>query len=61
MIKCSEKELVVSVQFLGAYHYEKKYRVLVTRSPEEEQLANWQREIVLEYGYQTSPVAEIKS
>ena len=52
---------MVSVQFLGAYHYEKKYRVLVARSPEEEQLANWQREIVLEYGYQTSPVAEIKS
>lgn len=41
MINYSEKELVVSVQFLGAYHYEKKYRVLVARYPEEEQLAGY--------------------
>ena len=58
MINFSEKELVPSVQLspvLGAYHYEKEYRVLVARHPDEEQLATWRRGVVLEDGYQTSP------
>jgi 16S rRNA U516 pseudouridylate synthase RsuA-like enzyme len=53
VINCFEKEITVSVQFLGAYHYEKEYRVLIARHTVEEQLANWRRGVVLEDGYHT--------
>jgi 23S rRNA pseudouridine2605 synthase len=62
VINCFEKELAVNVLLspvLGAYHYEKEYRVLVARHPDEEQLATWRRGVVLEDGYQTSP-AEVR-
>jgi 23S rRNA pseudouridine2605 synthase len=35
------------------YDYEKEYRVLVARRPDEEQLRNWRRGVVLEDGYRT--------
>lgn len=59
MIFCCKNDLAVSAQLspvLGAYHYEKEYRVLVARHPDEEQLATWQCGVVLEDGYQTSLV-----
>jgi len=37
------------------YGHEKEYRVLVSRRPDEEQLATWQRGVVLEDGYRTKP------
>jgi 23S rRNA pseudouridine2605 synthase len=37
------------------YGHEKEYRVLVARHPDEEQLATWQRGVVLEDGYRTQP------
>ena len=37
------------------YEHEKEYRVLVARRPDEEQLAAWQRWIVLEDGHRTAP------
>jgi 23S rRNA pseudouridine2605 synthase len=37
------------------YEHEKEYRVLVARRPDAEQLASWQRGIVLEDGYRTAP------
>lgn len=36
------------------HDYEKEYRVLVARRPDEEQLATWRR-VVLEDGYRTQP------
>jgi 23S rRNA pseudouridine2605 synthase len=41
------------------YGHEKEYRVLVARHPDQEQLANWRRGIVLEDGYRTQP-AEVR-
>jgi 23S rRNA pseudouridine2605 synthase len=41
------------------YGHEKEYRVLVARRPDEEQMANWQRGVVLEDGYHTAP-AEVR-
>jgi 23S rRNA pseudouridine2605 synthase len=41
------------------YDYEKEYRVLVARRPDEEQLATWRRGVVLEDGYRTAP-AEVR-
>jgi 23S rRNA pseudouridine2605 synthase len=41
------------------YDYEKEYRVLVARRPDEEQLATWRRGVVLKYGYRTQP-AEVR-
>lgn len=38
------------------YEHEKEYRVLVARRPDEEQLNNWRRGIVLEDGHRTAPV-----
>jgi 23S rRNA pseudouridine2605 synthase len=37
------------------YGHEKEYRVLVARQPDEEQLATWQRGVVLEDDYRTQP------
>lgn len=37
------------------YGHEKEYRVLVTRHPDDEQLAIWRRGVVLESGYRTAP------
>ncbi|MEW5868919.1 MAG: pseudouridine synthase [Chloroflexota bacterium] len=37
------------------YGHEKEYRVLVARRPDEEQLANWRRGVVLSDGYRTAP------
>ncbi|MEW6717169.1 MAG: pseudouridine synthase [Chloroflexota bacterium] len=37
------------------YGHEKEYRVLVARRPDEEQLENWRRGIVLSDGYRTQP------
>ncbi|MGE5643634.1 MAG: hypothetical protein ACM3Y8_11550 [Byssovorax cruenta] len=36
--------------------YEKEYKVLVAKRPDEEQLQAWRRGIVLEDGYKTQPV-----
>jgi len=41
-------------QVLSAYDYEKEYRVLVARRPDEEQLETWRRGVVLEDGYKTA-------
>jgi 23S rRNA pseudouridine2605 synthase len=41
------------------YDYEKGYRVLVARRPDEEQLGTWRRGVVLEDGYRTAP-AEVR-
>lgn len=40
---------------LGAYCYEKEYKVLVARQPDERQLSAWRNGIVLEDGYRTQP------
>jgi 23S rRNA pseudouridine2605 synthase len=37
------------------FDYEKEYRVLVSRRPDEEQLAAWRRGVVLEDGYHIAP------
>jgi 23S rRNA pseudouridine2605 synthase len=37
------------------YEHEKEYRVLVARRPDAEQLASWQRGVVLEDGHRTAP------
>ena len=37
------------------YDYEKEYRVLVARRPDETQLETWRRGVVLEDGYRTAP------
>jgi 23S rRNA pseudouridine2605 synthase len=37
------------------YSHEKEYRVLVSKSPKDEQLASWRRGIVLEDGHQSRP------
>jgi 23S rRNA pseudouridine2605 synthase len=37
------------------YGHEKEYRVLVSKRPDEEQLAIWRRGVVLEDGYKTAP------
>ena len=37
------------------YGHEKEYRVLVARRPDESQLENWRRGVVLEDGYRTAP------
>ncbi|HEX7976449.1 MAG TPA: pseudouridine synthase [Anaerolineales bacterium] len=37
------------------YGHEKEYKVLVARHPDEEQLNNWRRGVVLEDGYRTAP------
>ena len=37
------------------YEHEKEYKVLVARKPDEEQLEKWQRGVVLEDGFKTSP------
>jgi 23S rRNA pseudouridine2605 synthase len=38
-----------------AFEHEKEYKVLVARRPDPEQLASWQRGVVLEDGYRTRP------
>ena len=44
------------------YGHEKEYRVLVARHPDEKQLTAWRHGVVLEDGYQSSPVqVEIES
>jgi len=58
VIKSFEKRLASDVPIspvFGAYYSEKEYRVLVSRHPEEEQLATWRRGVVLEDGYRTAP------
>lgn len=37
------------------YGHEKEYRVLLARRPDDEQLSNWRRGIILEDGYKTAP------
>lgn len=37
------------------YEHEKEYRVLVATRPDEQQLATWQRGVVLEDGHKTAP------
>jgi 23S rRNA pseudouridine2605 synthase len=41
------------------YGHEKEYRVLVARHPDQKQLENWRRGVVLEDGYHTRP-AEVR-
>lgn len=41
------------------YGHEKEYRVLVDRKPDADQLATWQRGVVLSDGYRTAPVKAI--
>lgn len=41
------------------YGHEKEYRVLVAKKPDEEQINNWQRGIILSDGYKTQP-AKVK-
>jgi 23S rRNA pseudouridine2605 synthase len=44
------------------YGHEKEYRVLVARHPDEKQLTAWRHGVVLEDGYQSSPVhVEVES
>jgi len=38
------------------YEHDKEYRVLVARHPDDEQLRNWRRGIVLEDGFHTAPL-----
>jgi len=38
------------------YEHEKEYRVLVATHPDSEQIAKWRRGLVLEDGYNTSPM-----
>ncbi len=38
------------------YQHEKEYRVLVASHPDQKQLETWRRGVVLEDGFQTSPV-----
>jgi 23S rRNA pseudouridine2605 synthase len=40
---------------LGAYCYEKEYRVLVASRPDEKQLTAWRSGVVLDDGYKTKP------
>jgi 23S rRNA pseudouridine2605 synthase len=37
------------------YDYEKDFRVLIARRPDNEQLETWRREVVLGDGYRTAP------
>ena len=37
------------------YDYEKEYRVLLAKRPDEAQLEAWRRGIILEDGYKTAP------
>ena len=39
----------------GVYDYEKEYRVLLARRPDDKQLNTWARGVVLEDGYRTAP------
>jgi 23S rRNA pseudouridine2605 synthase len=41
------------------YDYEKEYRVLVARRPDNEQLETWRRGVVLDDGHRTAP-AEVR-
>src|SRR4030042_3635933 len=44
------------------YGHEKEYRVLVARHPDEKQLTAWRHGVVLEDGYQSSPIrVEVES
>lgn len=38
------------------HEYQKEYRVLLARRPDQEQLDAWRRGVVLEDGYKTAPV-----
>lgn len=38
------------------HEYEKEYRVLLARRPDQNQLEAWRRGVVLEDGYKTAPV-----
>jgi len=46
-------------QLSRVHEYEKEYRILLARRPEQEQLEAWRRGIVLEDGYKTAP-AEVR-
>jgi 23S rRNA pseudouridine2605 synthase len=37
------------------YDYEKEYRVLVARHPDQDQLEIWRRGVILKDGYRTAP------
>ena len=43
-------------QLSCVYEYEKEYRVLLARRPDQEQLEAWKRGVILEDGYKTEPV-----
>ena len=45
-----------SVQLCFVHCYEKEYRVLLARRPDEQQLEAWRRGVVLEDGHKTAPV-----
>jgi 23S rRNA pseudouridine2605 synthase len=47
---------VFATPVLGAYCYEKEYRVLVANRPDEKQLSAWRGGVVLEDGHKTKPV-----
>jgi 23S rRNA pseudouridine2605 synthase len=38
------------------HEYEKEYRVLLARRPDQDQLEAWKRGVILEDGYKTAPV-----
>ena len=40
----------------GTYCYEKEYKVLVARQPDQKQLTAWRTGVVLEDGYRTQPI-----
>lgn len=43
-------------QLFCVHDYEKEYRVLLARRPDQDQLEAWRRGVVLEDGYKTAPV-----
>jgi 23S rRNA pseudouridine2605 synthase len=47
---------VFALPVRGAFCYEKEYKVLVARRPDEKQLTAWRTGVVLEDGYRTKPV-----
>ena len=45
----------MSKQVCCVYDYEKAYKVLLARRPDDKQLQTWGRGVVLEDGYRTAP------
>jgi pseudouridine synthase len=54
-MRLDREPLVLIEQVRVVCDYEKEYRVLIARRPDEEQLETWRRGVVLEDGYKTAP------